>query len=673
MHVSYSWLKRYCDFDLTPDQLARLLTDAGLEVEAVEKRGADTVLVTEVTTNRPDWLSHVGVARDVAALTGRPLVIPKVDLKTSGSDVAQLAKVDVLDTDLCPSYTARVITDVKVGPSPAWLVEALESLGLRSVNNVADITNFVLFECGQPLHAFDYDKLNEHRIVVRRAHAGEKITTIDAGVHELAADMLVIADARNPVAVAGVMGGLATEVTSSTRTVLLESARFEPVNIRRTSRRLGLPSDSSYRFERGIDPRGVVWASTRAAQLIAELAGGKVAPGLLDVSLPLPAQAVVSLRPSRFQRVMGIALEPRAIRQILLSLGLECLDETPERLTFRAPSWRPDITREADLIEEVARIHGLVNVPARSDVRLAVKGPDRFELIRAHVADVLTAAGYSETVTWSLMDLKSAEAFHPFGQASPVQIRNPLGQEAEYMRLSMIPSLLKVRKHNQDRRNHDVRLFEVAGVYLPASETAKPPQEKLVLALLSDDDFPGVKGAVEALASALRFHDRLAFVPGGPDFLQSGAVASITLDGKPLGYIGMLTDKALAAFDLKVQVVAAELDFAMLASSANLDPKYTPLPRFPEVTRDLAVIVDEAVPWTRIQDTVRTAAPDTLESVTFLSEFRGKQIPDGKKCIAFGMTFRAQDRTLTSEEADAVQQTILSALQTRLSATLRAK
>jgi len=667
MRVSYNWLKRYCDFELSPEQLAELLPNAGLEVEAIEPVGSDTVLVTEVTTNRPDWLSHIGVARDVAVVTGKPLCIPDVAPATAGPDAHTLTRIEVTDTDLCPTYTARVLTHVKVGPSPDWLVEALESVGLRSVNNVADITNFVLFECGQPLHAFDYDKLNEHRILVRRAKAGEKFTAIDGSNHELSDEMLVIADANAPVAVAGVMGGLASEVSTRTHTVLLESARFHPVNIRRTSRRLGLASDSSYRFERGIDPSGIDWASRRAAQLIVELAGATLAPGVVEVSAPVPEPAIVSLRLERYRRIMGIPVEAQRACDILSGLGLECVKQTSGELTFRVPSWRADLTREADLIEEVGRIDGYARIAAHSGLRLAVKEPDRFERVRSCVAHSLTAAGYSETVTWSLMDQQSADACHPFDTGSPIRLLNPLGKEAEFMRLSMVPSLLKVRKNNQDRRNRDVSLFEVAGIYLPGN----PPEEKKVLALLSDEDFLGVKGAIETVASSLHLHDRISFVPGGPAFLQAGSSASITLDGKPLGYVGAVSDKLTILFDLKTPVVVAELDFQQLEVAANLAPKYTPLPRFPEVTRDLAVVVEDAVTWAQVQQTTRAAAPLYLESLTFLSEFRGKQIPSGKKCIAFGMTFRASDRTLTSEQADAAQKDILAALERELAASLR--
>lgn len=672
MQLSCRWLKRYCEFDLTPQEVSRLLTGVGLEVEGIETVGGDAVLSAEVTTNRPDWLSHIGVARDISALLGLPLRIPQIQLQVSGPDASQLTSVEVQAPDLCPRYTARVITGVKIKTSPDWLVEALESLGLHSVNNVVDVTNFVLLECGQPLHAFDYDRLKERRIVVRRARSGEKLEAIDGSKQELTENILVIADAHDAVAIAGVMGGLATEVTDRTTTVLLESARFAPVNIRRTSRTLGLTSDAGYRFERGIDPEGVDWASRRAAQLIAELTGGKVAPGMADVSFEKCEPWTVSLRPARYERIMGISIEADRVCEILEGLGLTATTRSTEHVTFQVPSWRLDLTREIDLIEEIARIEGYERVPAGTHLSLGMSRSDHFARVRQRVAEVLSAAGYDETVTLSLQDQASCHHFHPFNDGAVLKLANPLNEEVQYPRLSLLPALLRARKTNEDRRHRDVRLWELAGVYLPTQDDPeKIPQELQVVGVLSDEDFGSVKGVVEAIARVLRVADRLTFEPEGPQFLEVSRSAVVLVDGQPIGYVGVVSAESRARFALKTPVVAAELNFHALETAAQLESRYVPLPRFPEVTRDLAIVVDEPVTWSKVLSVVRDASPATLEAVQFMSEFRGKQITTGKKSVAFGMTFRAPDRTLTSDEVDAALEKVLAALTRECGATLR--
>jgi len=668
VRCSLNWLKEYVKTDLDARSVAEVLTRVGLEVENLEASSDDCFLSTEVTTNRPDWLSHIGVAREVAAAAGGRLEIPEVRLAEEGEPVGKLASVEVEDPELCPRYTARVITGVKVGPSPAWLVAKIEAMGLRPVNNVVDITNFVLFECGQPLHAFDYDKLAGHRIVVRRAAKGESITAIDGSRHLLDGGELMICDGSRPVAIAGIMGGLDTEVSSRTTTVLLESARFKPVHVRRNSHKLGLESDSSYRFARGVDPVGVEWGSRRAAALMSELCGGKVARGLVDVDAQLFRPREITLRMDRIARILGVSIEADRVRSILEALGCETLSADARRLVVRVPSFRGDLEREIDLIEEVARCHGYDGIPAAVSVPYRMARRDDTLAGEKRAAEVLTAAGFYECVTFSFTDAESARLIAPWTDAAPIEVRNPIDRDRPGLRTSVIPGLLGARRLNQSRRNEDLRLFELAHVYLPKGK-GELPDERWMLALVADADFRTVKGVVEAVLDRFGLADAVKIDETKMNFLAE-AVA-LSLDGERLGYLGVVSEKTAERYDLKGQVAAAEIDFGRVMSEARPATTLTELPRFPEIDRDLAVVVDETVRWADILKVIAASHVGILECVTFLSEFRGKQIPAGKKSIAFSMVFRSPDRTLTREEADGARDTVLKALEKELRAELR--
>jgi phenylalanyl-tRNA synthetase beta chain len=662
------WLKEYVKTELDAGRIAEILTRVGLEVENVETASGDWFLLTEVTTNRPDWLSHIGVAREIAAASGDRLEIPVVHLVEEGEPVAKLASVEVLDAELCPRYTARVITDVKVGPSPAWLVAKIEAMGLRPVNNVVDITNFVLFECGQPLHAFDYDKLAAHRIIVRKAAKGESITAIDGSRHPLDGGELMICDAVRPVAIAGIMGGLDTEVSTRTTTVLLESARFKPVNIRRTSHRLVIESDSSYRFARGVDPVGVEWGSRRAAALMSEICGGKVSRGMVDVDVEPFRPRELTLRMDRIPKILGVPIEADRCRRILEALGLETVSAEGLRLVVRVPSFRPDLEREIDLIEEVARCYGYDGIPARADVPYRMARRDDHLTSERRAADILTAADFHECVTFSFTDVESTRLIAPWTDAAPIEVRNPIDRDQPGLRTSLIPSLLGARRLNQTRRNRDVRLFELAHVYLPKGK-GELPDERLMLGLVADVDFRTMKGVVETLLARFGLVDAVTTEEAKLDFLAE-AVALI-LDGEMLGYLGAVSEKIVARYDLKTNVTVAEIDFGRVMRAAKPRTCFTELPRFPEIDRDLAVVVDDVVRWADIRRVIEAGRIGILESVTFLSEFRGKQISHGKKSVAFSMIFRAADRTLTREEADVARDAVLEALTRELGAELR--
>ena len=668
MKVSCDWLSRYCEPVPSPDQLARMLPELGLEVDTVNQVAGDTVFVLETAANRPDLLSMIGVAREVAAATDAELKIPEVDLQCGGENVAGLTRVGLNAPDLCIRYTARLVTGVKVAPSPMWLQERLASIGLRPVNNIVDITNFVLMECGQPLHAFDFDKLIGKEIVVRRAAPGEEITVIDGTVHKLTEEMLVIADAEVPTAVAGVMGGLATEIGDSTTNVLLESAVFLPANIRRTSRALGLASDSSYRFERGVDPNGVDWGSVRAAAMIAEMAGGQVAQGVIAVGEPVPEAQVVTLRTARTDLVLGVSIPAEEQQAMLERLGFTVVAERPGEFDLSVPTFRQEVRREVDLIEELARAYGYEKIPEETRMRVRAVPVQKFDSAAARVRELCTGMGYSEARTSSFIAPDLAARF-TYWSAEANVIRNPVSREEPALRTSLIPLLLRAKKQNLNRGTPRVALFELSRVYQTASGV---PSERTCLGLVDDGGFASLRGALDALFDHLGVSGQVAYAEHSDANLTAGRSTKLLLGGQPLGVAGEITTELANLFDLKSAPAVAELDFDLLLGSASLERRYHPLPKFPSVRRDLSVVVDEDVAWAALCDCANTEGGELSDSIAFLSEYHGEQIEPGKKAVAFSITYRAPDRTLTGEEADEAIARVARAMKDRFGAELRA-
>ena len=670
MNISLKWLKEYVPTDLGVREVAEALTRVGLNVDNItDLAGGDACLLVEVTSNRPDCLGHLGVARELAAALGVAVKFPQVAYEELPDAAESLTKVAIEDLDLCPLYTARIIRGVKVAPSPAWMAERLEAAGVRPVNNIVDVTNYVMMECGQPLHAFDFAPLAEHRIVVRRARPGEHFVAIDHSEHTLAPERLVIADARRAVAMAGVMGGVDTEISAATADVLLEAAVFDPLNIRVTARTLGLMSESSYRFERRVDPAGTDWASRRACQLIAQIAGGKVARGVAAVGRPLPAAREVTLRVARVETLLGLVIPAQAAADILRRLECEVLEATPERIRVRIPSWRPDLEREADLIEEVARHHGYEKIPVSKEVRLAYAPRTKAEQVREVVSQVLTGCGYFEAVTFTFTSRDRAVRMRPREvSAEPLMCRaTPLA-----LRESLLAGVLESLRVNQSAGEPQARLFEIAKRFVPV-EGQELPQETACLALAGHDDFESVRGVLEAVFDALQLAGRAKFAATDRYAdLDPGAAAEIRLDTRPLGMIGRATGDAAKAFDLDEPPLVAEIDFGMLIEAADLRPQFRPLPQFPAILRDLAIIVDETVAWESIEKAVAAAGAKELESVQPLSVYRGKQVPEGKKSLALRLTLRSPAGTLTHEVADQVQAAVLAALKGSFAAELRA-
>lgn len=670
MKISVQWLNTYLDRPIAAEEAERALTAVGFPLDGVDAHGSDSILEVEVTSNRPDMLSHLGVAREIAAATGRQIKAPSIPAPAAlGPKVESLTSVANLAPDVCPLYQARVITGVKIGPSPQWLAECIEAIGLRPINNVVDVTNFVLHELGHPLHAFDMAKLAERRIVVRQAAAGESFTAIDGSQHMLKPSMLVIADAQKPQAVAGIMGGHDSEVSATTTDILLESAVFTPLCIRSTSRALKLSSDSSYRFERMVDSHGADVASRRAAQLILETAGGKLAEGVINVGQPPLSPRSITLRADRCRAILGIPLPTSRMVELLTRLQF-APRQSGEQITCTAPAFRRDVEREIDLIEEIARLHGLDQIPVEHAMRLVVRPVQQSVEARRTVARVLTAHGYFETITFSNLPRKFAQPFA--ADLELVELNEEKKKAEPSLRPSLLPSLLICRKSNQDAGNANVRLFEVAqtfgkggGQYLQGRK----------LALLTDaPDAPAamrdLRGTLTELLGFLGLSDvTYTQSESAPAWLAENV--TLKSGGNVIGHYGPASDAILKLFDLQTPVVLGELDYPAITAAYPPVPKLRDLPRFPAIERDLSVIVDEPVAWAQIQGLVEQARPALMEKVEFVTTYRGKPVPAGRKSVTLRMLFRDPARTLEHQEVNTQVEAVVQSLRSQLKAELR--
>jgi phenylalanyl-tRNA synthetase beta chain len=669
MKISLSWLSDYIKTDHSAEQVAEILSDLGFPCEGMEKLADDTIIDVEVTSNRGDCLGYIGIARELAAGTGAELILPKIELDELGKDVAELAGVQIHEPELCGRYTARVIEGVKVGPSPDWMKKRLEAIGLRSVSNVVDATNYAMMETGQPPHAFDYDKIAQGKIIVRKARPGERIVSIDGTQCDLNPDMLVIADPDGPVAVAGVMGGLETEVGDATARILLEDAYFDPVSVRTTSRQLGLPSEAAFRFERMVDIEKVDWASKRTAQLIVKVAGGKVAKDVVDVYPKRPEQKTVTLRLSRLNKLLGIEIPAREAMKILSALSFEPKLKD-DLITCAVPSWRSDVYREVDLIEEVARVYGYGKVPTERKISIEVVPTDPRQKLAESIGAYLNACGFYETINVTFVDDSIAGLFSKTGAKGHLSVRDELRKSAGLLRQTLIGSLLGVLKTNVNAKNLPCRIFELADTFVPTERKDELPIQKTRLALVSDGDFRGLRGVIEGLVSSLDRDAQVDFVPDELIWAQTGA--EIMLDSQQLGTAGIVSQAVREKLDFKdVTPCAAELEFEALMSLARGAVKVKPIPRFPAIQRDLSIIVDEEIRWAAIIEAVESKAATELEDVQFVGIYRGKSIPSGRKSVTLSLRFRDEDGTLTHETVDGFETEIVRSLNESVSAELR--
>lgn len=688
MKISYNWLKELVKTDLAPRDLATRLTMAGLAVDAVEAFGDDFVLEFDLTSNRPDGLSHLGIAREAAALSGLELRLPAVDLRPARAKSSDLTSVEILNPELCPRYTARMIRGVKIGPSPDWLVRRLEALGQRSVNNVADITNYVMLETGQPLHAFDFHRLHGRRIIVRAARPGERMTTLDGEERELTPEMLVIADADRAVAIGGIKGGEDSGISNETVDVLLEAAYFTPAQIRRTSKALGLSTEASYRFERGTDPLIVAFASDRASALMAEIAGGEVLDELIDV-FPLrdslrADHSPILFRRSRYQDLTGLSIDLSEAERILTALGFAVNSEVEEdRLFAASPSWRIDIRIEEDLIEEVARIAGYdllqTSLPGSAGAGAYLPAEDDRRTVRR----LLTDAGYHEAVSFSFVNAEIDALFSDAPTSSRLQLQDPIDETQSHMRTTLLGGLLKALEHNFNYGTRNIRLFEIGKCFLDIDEDRPLEIERLALVATgarderdwrdasSRLDFYDVKGVIEALGDQLGLPPVEFRVGGAPSYLHPGRTAQLVLAGEIIGHLGQLHPRLAANYKFKQAIFLAELDFRKLLASDRVEPRYRPLPKFPTVVRDLAMIVDADVPYQSIEQSIRSLRLPDLVGVRLFDIYQGKELPEGKHSMALSLRYRAADRTLTDEEINAAQERLLACLAEEFQAELR--
>lgn len=665
MKISYNWLKEYVYFYLSPQELADRLTNVGLVVADIKPVEDDFCLDIEITSNRPDCLGIIGIAREVAAAVGRSLHFPETNSITANIDISKFIDISVEEPILCPRYTARVIRHITVETSPEWIQKRLKCIGLRPVNNIVDIVNYVMMETGQPLHAFDLDKLAEQKIIVRKARGGEEIVTINGARRALFHDMLVIADGRRPVAVAGIMGGKETEVSESTRNILLECAQFEPRQVRRTSRALGIASDSSYRFERGIDPEGIDRASQRAAKLIKDYAGGEIACGVIDKRTGRQETKKITLRMERLHKVLGVEIKRDVAIDILTKLQFNVLNDVDNFIDLEVPNFRGDVYREIDLIEEVARIYGYNNIPTKTSISVRGSARNKYEIVEDTIHQFLNGLGFYEVKTFSIVDASPLQSVNLWSDKGGIDIANPLRQEESRLRTSLLPSLIRTKRYNMDHGTEQVKIFEIAKVYLAGN---KLPQEKTCLSILADTDFLALKGIVESLLLNLGIPPKQEWTVFNESRLfMDERAASIQMDNTVLGYLGEASSK----LGFKTQSCLAEIDLDLLIEKSNFAKKYENIPQYPPVFRDLAVIVTEEVTWSSIEKCIAGTQAAFLKEANFFDVYRGKQIPAGKKSIAFNLCFQALDRTLTSEEVDSAQQSIIDALHKTLGAELR--
>lgn len=655
------------------EELTERLTMSGLNLEEYREIEGDIAIDLEVTSNRPDCLGHIGVAREIAALYATTYETPQVELSESAERCAEQISVEVEVPELCQEYHARVIRGVRIGPSPRWLRDRLNVVGINSVNNVVDVTNYVMLETGQPLHAFDLDRLQGSGIRVRRARPGETITAIDQRQYQLSPDMCVIADAARAAAVAGVMGGQETEISGSTVNVLVEAAAFAPLAVRSTARSLKLHSPSSYRFERRVDRTQLDWVSRRCCQLICQVAGGTVQAGSVAGGEPEPREPrLVSLRYQQVTRLLGITIAPRRIQDILQSLGLKLLKHDAETAQFAPPGWRQDLRRECDLIEEVARINGYQNIPDNVPLPMMATGRTVRERVLDGIRGHLTSQGFYEAITLSFVSEAHRTLFQPRGERPDVSVSHTSRSHENRLRQSLIPSLLQSRRQNERHGTADAELFEVGKVYLSAGQNqAEHTAEPTMAGIVSSRTFLSLKGIVESLVHQLAPHAVMTAEPGEAREFQAGRNAVLLLNGTPFGWLGELDRTVTDSMDLAEAATVAEFDVHALESVYEPNRRFRTLPRYPPVSRDLNFVLAESVSWAKLSNAVKQQAGDILQGVSFGGQYQGPQIAAEHKSYVVTCRFQAADRTLTAEEVEEAVQRIVSGCQTGLAARLR--
>jgi phenylalanyl-tRNA synthetase beta chain len=700
MKIVYNWLKQFVDLTASPADLRARLSLAGIAVDSIEETAAGPVLDAEVTANRPDCLGHFGIAREVAAIYRLPLNPLRPKLKESAEKASDTTRVEIEAPELCGRYTARVLRGVKVQPSPDWLRQGLEAIGEKSINNVVDVTNYVMFELGHPLHAYDFDKLNEKRVVVRRAKPGEKMRTLDGAERTLTKQMCAIADAARAIGIGGVMGGADTEITFSTRHILLECAWFDPIAVRRTSKALGLRSEASYRFERGADPEMAEQASRRAAELIQQLSGGEILSGVVDIYPNREPEKKIELSRKELLRVMGADVPDRDVEAILSALGFHPVRVDVNRGSegslaavweCRQASWRHDVTRGIDLIEEVARHYGYDKFPPR----LPPAKQPAHRLPHAEAQDRLreriVGLGYQEIVEIPIVDTQRNELFRPENLA-PAVIANPLAEDASVMRSTGIVSMVRAIEWNLNHGQRNLRLFEIGKTYeLRDGEPIETPvltigatglaREKTIYEAAREYTFVDLKGDLDNIGLLA---GSIAWQSGGPQWLTAARAAEISLSqgtgtgtsaGRPLGVVGQLARRIADQLKLRQDVFVAQLRLEPLLTgieAADAARRFKPLPRFSAVERDFSLVLADGVTFAQVEQTIRSLNIPELETIEAADLFRGGRIPAGKFSLMIRVKFQSAEATFMDAQLNEFSTRIVAALQEKLGAALRA-
>lgn len=709
MNISIAWLNTYLSPpNLTADEAEEVLMHVGFPIESRETLpSGDIRLDVEITSNRGDCLSHVGLAREVAARTGRKLLLPAADLPAPAAGIgraADLVRLENTRPDLCPLFTIRVIRGVKVGGSPSWLREALESVGQRSISNVVDASNYVNFELGNPSHAFDMNKLAGARIIIRTAAAKEKLRTLDGKPRVLEDDDLVVADGQNAQGLAGVMGGGDSEVSPQTTDVVLEVATWAPVAVRKSARRHGLRTDASYRYERTVDARSLDFASRRVAAIILQTAGGQLCEGVVSAGKTPSDNSPIRLRPSRVSALLGTPIPVDEIVRVLHGLDIAVLPigRAGEELACTAPHWRPDLTREVDLIEEVARVRGLAQIPVTSKIAVAIRPPQNPERAQRELAQLLAGMGFYETVTNSFVRPQDATPFILPGQA-PIAVDDDRRGAEPTLRPSILPSLLACRRKNQDGAvtvPGGIRLFEIAATFAQTATTAHPgslsppPRGDVIqprrLAILMDVQGAGVggkrthdelqaavrqmRGVIESVVRTMAgaaAHIEVRQAPPLVSAVRTDAWADVLVNGAGLGAFGLLSEKLQSEYGLESPVVVSEMNLQALLGLYPPKANASTLPEFPAVERDVTLIVAEDLRWESVEKLVKDARLDRFERLAFVGSYRGKQLGAGKKSLTLRLWFRDPARTLRREEVDPQINSLVGVAKASLQAEVR--
>ncbi len=683
MKIPIEWIKEYISLDASDDEIASILTSIGLAVDSIEEIEGENVFDIDVTTNRPDCMNILGISRELAAATGGKLSYPIMTYKEGKSPSEDLCHVTIENANLCPRYSGKLIRGIKVSPSPSWLAKRIKQIGLRPVNNIVDLSNYVLFELGHPIHIFDFDKIKGRMIIIRNAQNGERIRTIDSTDHSLTHDMLVIADEKDPIAIAGVMGGQDSEVVSQTKDIFIESAYFLPHTVRMTSKRLGLSTDASFRFERGTDINITLKAIDRVTNLIMEISGGEASSGHIDVLKRRISDRKISLRINRMEKILGIKVSQDRAKKILKSLDMKVTPKSKGVLNVTIPSFRVDCEREIDLIEEVARFIKYdslpCTIPYTTDQKVKETSDEREEL----VSHLLVSAGYSESINYSMISEKENEQFSFWKESNTLRIDNPLSERGSVLRRSLLPGLLNNISFNYSRGMKNIKLFEIGKVYAMSSRS--PSEEKKHLAFIATGDenrahwkreqrtidFWDIKGLAEAILNELgcRYFDAKPLLEEN-FFLKDQSFQLQSHEEGKWAVGGQINPEITQKYKIYQPIYASEIGLDEL-SIPKIKSRFTPISLLPMVSRDLSIIIDEGIKFSDVERIIKEKCKETLADITLTNRYKGPPIPKGKVSLTFSIIIHQKDHTLTNEEINSLIEEVFTLLSDEYGAELR--